>query len=327
MPASFRSLLPKKLHHRRTRKEQISPASALESLETRILPAVDLVISEAYVTIKGDPPAGSNSFLLNLGFTVKNLGTTPVEVNGVAGDLSDNVKVRIYGSLDTTLDAGDHQVVFPDTPVGIDNGSKVLNQNDETGIGSGLTLNASQSFNYFIFFVDFDNKIVESNGNNNTFAVDVSKIEILGGSGTVNAPKKVATPLDTDLKIRDLNTLDFNGGNFGVTVDGAQFKDKLSITKSGTGADKLRIAGTHLKLGAQTVGNVKKVIPTSGNNFQQALQIEFTGSISRDQLTRLLHNVSLKPAKTSSGTRQVHFQVKDNLENLSNVIDRDIAIQ
>lgn len=302
-------------------------SSPVEALEAKVLPAVDLIVSKATVKITGDPPAGSNSFVLNVTAYAKNLGTSPIDLTGDPNSAADNINIRVYGSLDANLDASDSQVIFPDLATAFDNGSHILNQNQESGLSSGLSVTASQKFNYFLFVVDPDNKVAESNGNNNVLAIDVSKIEIVGGAGTVNAPKKGTTALDTDIKIRDLNTTDFKGGNFGVTVDNAQVKDKLYVIKSGTGADKLHVAGTHLKLGAQTIGTVKKVLPTSDNNFQQSLQIDFTGSISRDQLTRLLHNVSLKPAKTSSGTREVHFQVKDNLENLSNVTDRAVAIQ
>ncbi|MCA9098934.1 MAG: hypothetical protein KDA36_11125, partial [Planctomycetaceae bacterium] len=105
---------------------------ACETLETRVLPAVDLIVSAASLSITGDPPVGSNQYSINFSYKIKNLGTTPIDLTGVANDVSDNVRNRVYGSLDENLDVGDPLGIGFDLTL-VDNGPHVLNQNDELG--------------------------------------------------------------------------------------------------------------------------------------------------------------------------------------------------
>lgn len=309
----------------RRRRTSKRAESALESLETRILPAVDLIISTATVNITGDPAVGSNQYSLNILYKVKNLGTTPIDLTGVANDPSDNVQIRIYASMDTVVDAGDGNALGFDFD-GIDNGPHVIGQNEESGLTAGVVFNARQTFNFFIVKVDFDGQVTESNENNNTFVIDAQDVSLVGGGGTVNVAPKATVPLDPTVKVRDLNTVNFKDGNFGATVTGAQLKDKFLLTQTGEGDDRLRMAGKKLKLGSKTIGTVVKVVPKESNAFQMSLRVEFTGDVNRDVLHRLMRNLSFRPGAKSTGSRLVQFQVKDNLENLSNVTETTVQI-
>ena len=104
--------------------------AACESLETRVLPAVDLIVSEASYKITSDPFAGSDQYQLEFDFTIKNLGTTSVDLTGAPGNLSDNVLVRIYLSQDDILDGSDQNAFSGDFNLG-DGGSTVIGQNQE----------------------------------------------------------------------------------------------------------------------------------------------------------------------------------------------------
>jgi len=307
-------------------KEKIDGSlPACETLETRVLPAVDLIISAAAVNVQSDPPLGSNQYIVSYQFTVKNLGTTPVDVNGVANDISDNVLIRIYGSLDATLDNSDLPV-FNFSHTLIDNGPKVLAQNETAGIVGAQGFLARQTMNFWIFKVDNDDKISESNENNNTFAVNIQPPSMIEVMGTSNIGPKESGTIHNEVTVRDLNTTNFQGGNLGIVIDGAQAKDKFLPFKVGTGEDRLRLTGAKLKLGSKTIGTVTKVLPKADNGFQMSLQVEFTGEVSRDNLNRLIRNVRFRAAPTSTGNRTAHIQIKDNLENFSNVIDRTIHV-
>lgn len=302
--------------------DQAVPAN--EVLETRILPAVDLILSTATINITGDPAVGSNQYSISLLYKMKNLGTTPIDVTGVAGDPSDNVRVQVYGSLDSTLDGGDTPAFSFDFDL-VDNGSHLLNQNDEAGAVLGTTFLARQTLNFLILKVDYNNAVTESNETNNTFVLNVQNPTLKEVAGTSNiGPKQIGT-IHNDLTVRDLNTTNFLGGNFGITIDGAQAREKFFL-KDGVGAERLRIAGSKLKLGAQKIGTVTKVLPNDSNGFQMSLQVEFTGDVSRDTLNRVLRNLSFKTTANSTGDRTAHIQVKDNLENFTNVIDRTIHV-
>lgn len=297
---------------------------ACETLETRVLPAVDLIISAASVNIQTDPPVGSNQYSVAYQFTVKNLGTTPVDVNGVANDISDNVLIRVYGSLDATLDNSDSPI-FSFSNTLVDNGSKILAQNETASVSTAQPFLARQTMNFWIFKVDNDDKISESNENNNTFAVNIQVPSLIEVAGTSNIGPKQLGKIHDNVTVRDLNTTNFEGGNLGIVIDGAQAKEKFFL-KEGTGAERIRLTGSKLKLGGKTVGTVTKVLPNDGNSFQMSLQINFTGNVSRDNLNRIIRNLKFRTGINSTGNRTAHIQVKDNLENLTNVIDRTIHV-
>ncbi|MFO1021683.1 MAG: CARDB domain-containing protein [Planctomycetales bacterium] len=310
----------------RRRARFTGSSSPVEALEAKVLPAVDLIVNAVDLKLFDPPPAGSNQYFVNITVHIQNLGTSPVDVTGVKDNLSDNVKVSVFGSKDTVWDNSDVKAISADFTPGGDNGSVILNQNGTSFEGRGFDYSANPNYNYLIFVVDPDNKVAESNGNNNTFVLDISKPILTGGSGILGAPVNEISPIDLNLDVKDLNSTDFNGGNLGVTIDGAQAKDKLLVKKVGTGPDKIHAAGTHLKIGSQTIGTITKVVPTADNNFQQSMQIQLTGTVSRDNLKRVLEAIALRPAKTSTGNRTAHFQIKDNTENFSNVTDRSIEI-
>lgn len=307
------------------RRGRSGAALGVESLEVRVLPAVDLIVSAGSMTVSADPPAGSNLYNVTVSITLKNLGTTPIDLTNVANDPTDNVNIQLYLSMDNVLDGGDSTAFSGSHFSLVDNGPHVIGQNEEWGVGSGRQFLARQTFNYLIFKVDYNDKVTESNENNNTLVVDAQAVKLLGGGGTVNAAPKATVAIDTSLTVRDLNTVNFNGGNFGVLVDGAQVKDKF-LLKTGEGAERLRLAGKKLKLGATTIGTVTKVIPTAGNSFEMSLRVELTGEVSRDVLNRALRNLSFRPGAKSSGTRTVQFQVKDNLENFSEVAETTVQV-
>ena len=313
----------------RTGKRQwrtLGAECAVESLEGRVLPAVDLIVSAGSMTVSTDPPVGSNLYGVNLQFTVKNLGTTPIEMTGVANDPSDNVKIQVYLSLDGVLDGGDPLAFVGQTFSLIDNGSHLLGQNQTGGLGAGKQFLARETFNFLIFKVDFDNQVTESNENNNTFVFDAQAVTLVGGGGVIFIGPKVTAPIDFTVRVRDLNTVNFVGGNFGVLISDAQPKEKLSMLQSGEGADRLRMTGKKLKLGGTTIGTVTKVIPTASNSFEMSLRVDFTGEVSRNVLQRLMQNLSFRAGAKSTGVRTAKFQVKDNLENLSNTTERAIQV-
>ncbi|MCA9092619.1 MAG: hypothetical protein KDA68_03980 [Planctomycetaceae bacterium] len=310
---------------RRNRREWDMGGAACESLETRVLPAVDLIVSEASYKITSDPFAGSDQYQLEFDFTIKNLGTTSVDLTGAPGNLSDNVLVRIYLSQDDILDGSDQNAFSGDFNLG-DGGSTVIGQNQEFDAMVSGPFTANQGFRYLIIKVDSTNKVSESNESNNAFAVDAQKPELHGQTTDIFFNPKGKGALNNTLFVRDLNTINFQGGNFGVTVTGAQQKDKFLFLKSGTGPDRIRKAGNKIKMGSQTIGTVTQVLPTQDNGFQMTWRVDFTGEVNRDALSRIMRSVGFRPSVNATGSRGLQFQVKDNLENLSNVSSRTMHI-
>lgn len=310
----------------RGRRLSISSECGLESLEQRVLPAADLIFTAAEVKVKTDPAEGSNQYVVDVNYTIKNIGSTGVDLSGAQlNSSSDNIKFRVYKSIDETLDGNDPLAFSTDFDLG-DTVSDVLDPNETESGTTSKNFAADPNFNFLIFLVDSTLQAAEQNENNNVFVFDASKPELIGGSGIIGIPPKATSTIDSQLTVRDLNTLNFNGGGFGVSVDGAEAKDKLFLHKTVVGGQKLRIAGTKLKLGSTTIGTVTSVIPTSDNGFQMSMQINFNGEVNRDVLNKLMRNISLRPGAKSVGMRTAHFQVKDNLENFSNVKDRPIQV-
>lgn len=145
------------------------------------------------------------------------------------------------------------------------------------------------------------------------FGVTVNQapaIAAFGGQVTAseNGP---AILLDTDAVVKDVDSLNFAGGNLTVSIiANPEFQDRIEIKNTGNAAGQIGISDSTVKYGNKIIGTfagtTTLIVTLNGNATPQAVQA-------------LLRNITFKTTSVSTLTRTVQVSVNDGDGATSNL--------
>lgn len=281
----------------------------IDGLEQRLLPTVDLALTTASAEIKAGPqPQGVQEYEMLLKWSTKNLGDEAFALNGdpLSGD--DNIKVRVYGSKDLSLNSGDTDVLGYDLMFNV-GGNPTLIQPNQTLHRSATVKIAPHSNNrYLIFKVDPDNKVIEPDGGNNVFVVDVFSGQLKNVPDAMSVEAGVTQAIAPQGEILDVSSTSFTKIEF--FSNQGQEGDRFVFLKSGKGQEKLRIVGDQLKYGKEVLAQVIQQEAGNGKNVF-VMSLTFTAKYNRAWTNHLLQQIAIRPGKDSTGVRTVIPSVYD----------------
>ncbi|MDB5391851.1 MAG: cya 3, partial [Planctomycetaceae bacterium] len=135
-------------------------------------------------------------------------------------------------------------------------------------------------------------------------ADDPPLVTLTTGSTTTLTGKHIA--VDSGATIVDPDTPDLKNDRIVVTIkEGDQTPDQLRLISNGKGADKLKVAGGHLKLGKTSLGTV------TGGKKGEPLTISFDTDVTNELAQRVIRNISFQTHRSNTGTRKIDIQVFD----------------
>lgn len=281
---------------------------SLDALESRVLPAVDLVItgfSWDFLPSQTNP----NGYVSHLEVTIKNAGTTTVDLAGNAHDLSDNVVIDTAFSADTNFGNNDDSPTGSLTIAGpvTDNISFPLAPNQERSflIVAEVPTMQGVGVNYFLFKVDTTNVVAESDETNNLAVEPISPgglAPAFWGDFQHQISAGPPATVDPSVHFYALMLGDLNGSKVTVTNQTVKPGDTLGLRKTTYDGETLRRSGSLLKLGHEIVGGVE------GGKKGADLQISFNQKVNVQMLNQVMKNVTLKAKKSQTGQRAIKFE-------------------
>lgn len=301
---------------RRPRTVNSSPP---EQLEVRLLLTPDLEIvsmEPGFLQEVTRETNGDNTASLFTKMFRRNIGTTAVQLNSGTPDPNDDVVIKFFLSADTVLSPADALVgsVRLTATFAPNGGGEDVSQ-----LAGEFTVKSIG--NFIIAFIDANNIIAESNESNNLFVMDIRtpSVEITGVGGN-NAGKKRVASVDPAIGFLDGNSANYNGGQIQASMTNAQAGEFLQIFRNGRGQDKIRAAGTQLKIGSRVVGTVT-------GNKTASLTIDFNADLDQVDVQRILRTIGYKVVTDSPGTRNFTFRMKDPTTGiLSNLASKNVNI-
>lgn len=303
-----------------SRKRSLSRNSTVpEQLEVRLLLTPDLEIESMEAGFLQEATRESNGDVtasLFIKMSRQNIGTTAVQLNGGTPDPSDDVIIKFFLSADTVLSPADQLVGIAQLTATFAPNGGGEDVSEETGEFTVKSIG-----NFIIAFIDADDIINESNESNNLFVMDIRTPAVrFTGAGSNNGGKSRVASVDPFVGFLDGNSVNYNGGQIQANMTNAQDGEFLQIFRNGRGPDKIKAAGTRLKIGRRIVGTVN-------GNKTDSLTIDFNADVDQVDVQRVLRSIGYKVVTDSPGTRNFTFQMKDPTTGiLSNLASKNVNI-
>ncbi len=255
-------------------------------------------------------------------FSVKidNVGTTSADLTGgTPDDATDNVFIGFFASSNATLDGGD--TFLGDFNVGTFFPTINAGGSQQVNIGNSFTLPIGSGSSFIIGKIDSNNVLTETSEINNFKVLDIQTPHVqFTGNGANNNGKQRVASVDPSVGFLDGNSVNYNGGQILANMTDAQDGEFLQIFRNGRGQDKVRAAGSQLKIGRRVVGTVT-------GNKTASLTIDFNADVDQVDVQRVLRSIGYKVVTDSPGTRNFTFQMKDpTTGTLSNLASKNVNI-
>lgn len=288
----------------------ISEAAGFESLEGRILPAADLIVSFIeYPSITGSLSV-ANEYTFNVAVTIKNVGDTTADLSGASFNLNDNVSIKAVFSSDNAYDPSDDDKLAGTAVISgelADSVTITLAPNAERVVNMSGTFQAGVGKIFFICVVDSTNVMAESSESNNSspfnlnYSLYTPYVKRLNDSLGLNVLPGKTTVLLPGATVVDVNTTEFELSILEVkmspVVDGR--KDIYAFQNTTHNGEALKRKGGFIRLGDKTVASI------AGGKKQTTLRIIFEQGAETPVINQILQNLTFKSKKSQLGERSL----------------------
>lgn len=300
---------PKARGKRRHDWSTISRSAGFESLEGRILPAADLIVSFIeYPSITGSLSV-ANQYTFKSAVTIKNVGDTTADLSGTPFNLNDNVRVKAVFSSDNAYDPSDDGKLAGTAVISgelADSVTITLAPNAERIVNMTGTFQAGVGKDFFICIVDSTNVIAESSESNNSSPFNLNysfyspHIKRLNDSQGMSVLPGKTTVLLPGATVVDVNTTEFELSILEVKMTPvAGRKDIYAFQNTTLNGEALKRKGGFIRLGDKTVASI------AGGKKQTTLRIIFEQGADTPVINQILQNLTFKSKKSQLGERSL----------------------
>lgn len=276
------------------------------ALESRVLPAVDLVLGSSVFQLH--PTNVPNQYAMDFTFFIANNGTTTANLTGTLHDESDNVRLRVVMSGDDVYGNGDDvQIGEPEFINKTDISTITLVGNGATtSLHMTGTLTANPNFHFILWKIDSTNVIAESDETNNVFtpAIPVAQafnaILFSPATGFIAGTTQNLIPTASFKAVDETN---YTNAILTMSLDEAKPGDQLNLGDTSYNGQSLQRAGKNVKLGDTVVGTV------SGGKHNQPLSVQFNAGADNLLVTKVMESLTFKSKKSQPGERRLDLTI------------------